>query len=93
LERWFAEGGVSPARIAEFGTFEAIIGCVAAGMGVAMMPKEVLKQRELAKSVRVHALPDDVARVQTMLVWRRDIVQHAARDAFAAAFATPNERV
>jgi DNA-binding transcriptional LysR family regulator len=93
LERWFAEGGVSPARIAEFGTFEAIIGCVAAGMGVAMMPKEVLKQRELAKSVRVHALPDDVARVQTMLVWRRDIVQHASRDAFAAAFATPNERV
>ena len=93
LERWFAEGGVSPARIAEFGTFEAIIGCVAAGMGVAMMPKEVLKQRELAKSVRVHPLADDVARVQTMLVWRRDIVQHAARDAFAAAFATPNERV
>jgi DNA-binding transcriptional LysR family regulator len=93
LERWFAEGGVSPARIAEFGTFEAIVGCVAAGMGVAMMPKEVLKQRELAKSVRVHALPDDVARVQTMLVWRRDIVQHASRDAFAAAFATPNERV
>lgn len=93
LERWFSEGGVSPARIAEFGTFEAIIGCVAAGMGVAMMPKEVLKQRELAKSVRVHALPDDVARVQTMLVWRRDIVQHASRDAFAAAFATPNERV
>jgi len=88
LERWFAEGGVSPARIAEFGTFEAIIGCVAAGMGVAMMPKEVLKQRELAKSVRVHALADDVARVQTMLVWRRDIVQHAARDAFAAAFSS-----
>ncbi|NYE60691.1 DNA-binding transcriptional LysR family regulator [Duganella sp. 1224] len=86
LERWFAEGGVAPARIAEFGTFEAIIGCVAAGMGVAMMPKEVLMQRELAKSVRVHALAEAVARVQTMLIWRRDIAQHAARDAFAATF-------
>jgi DNA-binding transcriptional LysR family regulator len=85
LERWFAEGGVSPARIAEFGTYEAIIGCVAAGMGVAMMPREVLKLRELAKSVRIHTLPPDVAQVQTMLIWRRDIAQHAARDAFAAS--------
>jgi DNA-binding transcriptional LysR family regulator len=81
---------VSPARIAEFGTYEAIIGCVAAGMGVAMMPREVLKLRELAKSVRIHTLPPDVAQVQTMLIWRRDIAQHAARDAFAASFgATP----
>jgi DNA-binding transcriptional LysR family regulator len=86
LERWFAEGGVSPARIAEFGTYEAIIGCVAAGMGVAMMPREVMKQRELATSVRIHTLPPDVAQVQTVMIWRRDIAQHAARDAFAASF-------
>ncbi|MYM24925.1 LysR family transcriptional regulator [Duganella sp. FT135W] len=86
LERWFAEGGVSPARIAEFGTYEAIIGCVAAGMGVAMMPREVLKLRELAKSVRIHTLPPEVAQVQTMMIWRRDIAQHAARDAFATSF-------
>jgi DNA-binding transcriptional LysR family regulator len=86
LERWFAEADVAPARVSEFGTFEAIIGCVAAGMGVAMMPKEVLKQRGLGRTVRCHPLPPEVAMVQTMLVWRRDIVQHAARDAFAAAF-------
>lgn len=85
LERWFAEGGVSPARIAEFGTYEAIIGCVAAGMGVAMMPREVMKQRELATSVRIHTLPPEVAQVQTVMIWRRDIAQHAARDAFAAS--------
>lgn len=85
LERWFAEGGVSPARIAEFGTYEAIIGCVAAGMGVAMMPREVMKQRELASSVRIHTLPPEVAQVQTMMIWRRDIAQHAAREAFAAS--------
>jgi hypothetical protein len=27
-----------------------------------------------------------VAEVETMMVWRRDIPQHAARDAFAASF-------
>jgi DNA-binding transcriptional LysR family regulator len=83
LESWFAEGDVAPARVSEFGTFEAIIGCVAAGMGVALMPKELLEQRKLAKTVRQHALPPHIAQVETLLVWRRDVLHHAARAAFA----------
>jgi DNA-binding transcriptional LysR family regulator len=86
LERWFADAGIAHARLVEFGTFEAIIGCVAAGMGVAMMPREVLRQRGLGRTVQCHTLPSDVAEVETMMVWRRDIPQHAARDAFAASF-------
>ena len=86
LERWFADAGVSHTRVAEFGTFEAIIGCVAAGMGVAMMPREVLRQRGLGRTVQCHTLPAEVAEVETMLVWRRDIPHHAARDAFLASF-------
>lgn len=87
LEQWFAEAQVTPTRFAEFGTFEAIIGCVAAGMGVAMMPREVIKGRELALTIRCHDLPPATAHVQTLLVWRRDIVHHAARDAFAQVLA------
>ncbi|MYN03373.1 LysR family transcriptional regulator [Pseudoduganella sp. DS3] len=86
LEWWFADAGITPTRIAEFGTFEAIIGCVAAGMGVAMMPREVLKQRSLGRTVQCHDLPPEVAAVETLLVWRRDIPHHPARDAFAASF-------
>lgn len=83
LEAWCADAGVAATRVAEFGTFEVIIGCVAAGMGVAMMPKEIIQQRELAKTIGVHALPPEVARVQTLLVWRKDVLHHPARDAFA----------
>ncbi|WP_374583263.1 LysR substrate-binding domain-containing protein [Pseudoduganella sp.] len=86
LEWWFADAGISPTRLAEFGTFEAIIGCVAAGMGVAMMPREVIKQRNLGRTVQCHELPPEVAEVETLMVWRRDIPQHPARDAFAASF-------
>lgn len=86
LEGWFAEAGVAPSRVSEFGTFEAIIGCVAAGMGVALMPREVLKQRKLAGTIRVHTLPPEFSMVQTMLVWREDVVLHPARQAFAASF-------
>lgn len=86
LEWWFADAGITPTRIAEFGTFEAIIGCVAAGMGVAMMPREVLKQRNLGRTVQCHELPPEIGEVETLLVWRRDIPHHPARDAFAASF-------
>ncbi len=86
LEWWFADAGVAHTRVAEFGTFEAIIGCVAAGMGVAMMPREVLRQRGLGRTVQCHTLPPEVAQVETMVVWRRDIPHHAARDAFIAGF-------
>lgn len=82
LEAWFAEAGTTPARVLEFGTFEAIIGCVAAGMGVSLMPQAIVRQRHLGKSIRCHPLPARVARVKTLLVWRKDIARHDARQAF-----------
>jgi len=87
LESWFTEGDVAPARVSEFGSYEAILGCVAAGMGVAMMPKELVEQRKLAKTVRQHALPPHIALVETMLVWRKDVLHHTARAAFAESLA------
>ena len=87
LERWFAEAGVTPTRESEFGTYEAIIGCVAAGMGVALMPREILIQRDLAATIGQHALPPALAQVDTMLVWRKDVLHHPARDAFARILA------
>lgn len=86
LETWFAENSVPLARVSEFGTFEAIIGCVAAGMGVAVMPREIMQLRDYRGTVAMHPLPDHIARVQTLLVWRSDVLHHPARTAFAACF-------
>jgi DNA-binding transcriptional LysR family regulator len=94
LETWFAESGVPLARISEFGTFEAIIGCVAAGMGVAVMPREIMQLRDYRGTVDLHPLPPHIACVQTLLVWRADVLHHPARTAFAASFKarTPAKR-
>lgn len=86
LERWFSERHLSP-RVVEFGAFETILACVGAGMGVSLMPAALLIQRNLLSSVRMHMLPPALARVKTALVWRKDIPNHAARDAFIARFA------
>ena len=63
-----------------------------AGIGGGPLPADFIAAIALIKAAaakanaRLGLLPADVARVQTMLVWRRDIAQHAARDAFAATF-------
>lgn len=85
LEAWLASGGVQPRRTLEFGTFEAIVGCAAAGMGVSLMPRAIIELRRLREAVGVHTVPARFASVQTLLVWRKDAEESAAREAFLAA--------
>jgi len=88
LELWLQSGGVVPRRTLEFGTFEGIVGCVAAGMGVSLMPRVLVEQRGLRDSVGLHTVPSRYGRIQTMMVWRSDAAPLAARDAFIAALRT-----
>lgn len=67
----------------EFDTFEAIVACVPAGMGVALMPQAIVRQRNLGRTIQCHSLPPRIARVKTLLVWRKDVPKHGARQAFA----------
>ena len=69
LMEWLAEGGASPGRILELGSYHAIVACVAAGTGVAIVPAEVLDQAVLGASVQRHPLPRRLRRNRTHLVW------------------------
>jgi DNA-binding transcriptional LysR family regulator len=69
LMEWLAEGGVSPQRVLELGSYHAIVACVAAGTGVAVVPAEVLDHAVLGASVQRHPLPVRVRRNRTHLVW------------------------
>jgi LysR family transcriptional regulator, cell division regulator len=61
LEQVFAELGWPCARRCEFGTLDGIIGCVAAEMGVTMLPRAVIRRSELngsrPSSVRSRSCP------------------------------------
>ena len=84
LEQWLAAEDVKARRILEFGTFEGIIACVAAGMGVSLMPRTILERRDLGGTVAMHKIAARHARIRTHLVWRRDSEHLPAREAFAA---------
>ena len=57
LESWLASKGIVPRRSVEFGTFEGMVGCVAAGMGVSLIPRVLIEQRGLADSVACTRCP------------------------------------
>jgi DNA-binding transcriptional LysR family regulator len=71
LEAWLGSANVIPERIMEFGSYHAIVACVAAGAGIAVVPRSVLRTVPAAKNVAAHALPASVAKARTHLVWRQ----------------------
>lgn len=69
LVEWLAEAGISPARVLELGSYHAIVACVAAGTGVAIVPAEVLDRAVLGTAVQRHPLPARLRVNRTHVVW------------------------
>lgn len=72
LETWIGRAGIVPAQVMEFASYHAIVACVAAGAGIAVVPRSVIRAVGARQDVKTHPLPADVATARTMLVWRRD---------------------
>jgi DNA-binding transcriptional LysR family regulator len=75
LEEWFARSHVIPERIVEVGSYHLILGCVAVGMGVALVPYSVLKTYPERDRLSVHKLSAKFGRVKTRLVWLKEAPQ------------------
>ncbi len=70
LEAWLARARLHPDRVMEFQSYHAIIACVAAGAGIAVVPRSVIGMTSAAKEVNVVALPAEVSKARTQLIWR-----------------------
>jgi DNA-binding transcriptional LysR family regulator len=71
LEDWFAKRGEMPERTIELGSYHAMLGCVVAGMGIALLPESVLSTFPESKRLTVHRLPAGENRAETVLIWRK----------------------
>lgn len=89
LESWLAAGGLVPERIVELSSYHAMIGCAAAGMGIALAPLSLLGTLNTA-AVSVHRLEADFAASTTVLVRRRQQPSPAA-DALCAVLLAERE--
>jgi DNA-binding transcriptional LysR family regulator len=79
LEAWFAHHREMPDRIVEISSYHAMLGCVVAGMGISVLPRNVLSTFPDAKLVSLHPLPDGLDRVQTLLIWRKGALSPKVR--------------
>jgi DNA-binding transcriptional LysR family regulator len=84
LENLLAQRGIQTARPLEFGSLDAILGCVAAGVGITMLPKAVVASAWREGRVMAHELPQEEARVATVFIRRSDSYASSALHAFVA---------
>lgn len=82
LEHWFYQVGLVPNQIMELGTLDGILSCVAAGMGITLLPRIVAENYGSRQAIRCHALPPEVANVKTVFIHRNDTLITPALAAF-----------
>jgi LysR family transcriptional regulator, cell division regulator len=82
LEAVLASRGIVDVRPLEFGSLDAIVGCVSAGIGITLLPRSVVATAERAGEVALHALPAEEATVDTLFIRRCDGYVTSALSAF-----------
>lgn len=82
LNQWLLSIGKTQPIIMEFGTLEAIIGGVSAGLGISLLPKSVIHKHEMEGSVRSHAIPESYRHMKTEFITRKDSFVSSALNAF-----------
>jgi len=71
LESWLGRSSMVAERVMEYGSYHAIVACAAAGSGIAVVPRSVLRASGMEAQLAVHVLPPRIANARTLLVWRR----------------------
>ncbi len=92
LEQVFSDFGWPSAARFELGTLDGMIGCVAAGMGVTLLPRAVVERSDQRKEINIHTLDTSWARVDTLFIQRRGAHQYSALSGFVSCL-TGAERV
>jgi DNA-binding transcriptional LysR family regulator len=72
VEEWLGSANAMPERVLEFASYQAMIACVAAGTGFAVVPKSLLQALRATRSVSQHALPKRISCSRTYIVWNGD---------------------
>jgi DNA-binding transcriptional LysR family regulator len=91
LEQVFSEFGWPSAARLELGTLDGMIGCVAADMGVTLLPRAVVERSDQNGNVSIHRLSASQSRVDTLFIQRSSAHQYSALQSFASGVSKAGE--
>jgi len=86
-EAWMREQKRVGIKVMELGTLEGILGCVAVGMGVTLMPASVVAQSSYMQQLEVRSVSPEMSVVPTQLVCHRSAQALASLECLKTAFA------
>jgi DNA-binding transcriptional LysR family regulator len=82
MEEWLQSEGGPPLRLMDCPSLEMRLSCVAAGMGVTVLPRSTLSKLSARDTVRVHKIPERYRRLDTYLIRHRDGLELSAHKMF-----------
>lgn len=95
LQRWLRRDSLTTSRVLDLSSYHAIVACVAAGAGIALIPEAVLDAMPLTR-VRRNPIPRSQSEIVTPLIWRKGEVSPpvlALRTLMASVGTVPKRRV
>ena len=71
MTQWIKRSG-NVSKVVEISSYHTLLSCVAAGMGVGIVPVALLHNYPFTDSLKVHPLPSHWSRSTTHFIWRRE---------------------
>jgi len=84
LESWLSSKGIMHYKSIVLNSIEGIINFVEAGLGISLLPEEVLSKYYSGRKITTHTLSKQLGTMNTVLIYRKDMQQSRALKAFIA---------
>jgi DNA-binding transcriptional LysR family regulator len=82
LEAWLLSKGIFQFHSTVINSIEGVINFVESGIGISVMPLDIVSKFYSGRSVKTFALPAELGLMTTVLIYRKDISPAPALDAF-----------
>jgi DNA-binding transcriptional LysR family regulator len=82
LESWLSSKGIIQYKSTELNSIEGIVNFVEAGLGISILPQEVISKYYAGRKIVSHRLSKQLGTMTTVLVFRKDKLQSGALRVF-----------